>query len=250
MVATFAGGYVANRYGTGSPFWVAAFIAFLGFLALAPGKEPVTAHRKTPSLREIAAVLTLPSLLVVSLVAAVTQYSVFATSYAFVPIYADEVLGLDSAQIGSLTSVVLLPYAIMSSVVAGLATRVSDRWLVRLGLVLLAAASALIPFTVGFWSLLASRVLFGLGMGLTYPVLMGLSIKSVAQEQRASAMGAFQAIYALGMTLGPAISGFIADQFSLSSVFWVTAAACLLGLPLLHLGQERHVPQAAKSPTR
>ena len=67
-------------------------------------------------------------------------------------------------------------------------------------------------------------------MGLTYPVLMGLSIKAVPQARRASAMGAFQAIYALGMTLGPALSGFIADQVTLTAIFPVTAAMCLVGL--------------------
>ncbi|NPV06538.1 MAG: MFS transporter [Anaerolineae bacterium] len=250
MLATFAGGYVAARHGTGSPFWVAAFVAFVGFLVLLPVAEPAAAQRRTPPLGEIAGVLTLPSLLLISLAAAAAQYAAFATSYAFVPIFADEVLHLDSAQIGTLTSMVLLPYALMTTMVAGLSTRVSERRLVTVGLCLLAVATTVVPFTVGFWSLLVSRILFGLGMGLTYPVLMGLSIKSVPQEQRASAMGAFQAIYALGMTAGPAISGLIADQFSLTSVFWVTAAACLLGLPLVHLSERPRLSQAAKSPAR
>ncbi len=233
MVATLAGGYVAARYGTESPFWVAAIVAFIGFALLLPGAEPAVANRRAPSLREILSVLTLPSLLLVSIVAAVVQYAVFSTSYAFIPIYASEVLGLDSSQIGALTSIVLVPNALMAGLAASLSTRTKEMTLVTLGLLTLAIATALTPFITSFWPLLAGRALFGVGLGLTYPVLMGLSIKSVPQEQRASAMGAFQAIYALGMTVGPAISGFISDQLGLNAVFWVSAVACLAGLPLL-----------------
>jgi len=239
MVATLAGGFVALRYGTESPFWVAAFVAFIGFALLIPGPEKATVSRRAPSLGEILSVLTLPSLLLVSTVAAIVQYAVFSTSHAFVPIYAAEVLGLSSSQIGALTSVVLVPSALMAGLAAGLSTRVKEMTLVTVGLITLSAATTMVPFTTGFWALLAGRALFGLGLGLTYPVLMGLSIKSVPQAQRASAMGAFQAIYALGMTVGPAISGFISDQFGLNAVFWVSAFACLLGLPLLSLRPHR-----------
>lgn len=243
MVATLAGGYVAARYGTESPFWVAAIVAFIGFALLLPGAEPASVNRRAPSLRQILSVLTLPSLLLVSIVAAIVQYAVFSTSHAFVPIYAAEVLGLDSSQIGALTSIVLVPNALMAGLAASLSTRVKEMTLVTLGLLTLALATALTPFTTGFWPLLAGRALFGVGLGLTYPVLMGLSIKSVPQEQRASAMGAFQAIYALGMTIGPAISGFISDQFGLNAVFWVSAVACLIGLPLLSLRLGHSAPE-------
>lgn len=243
MVTTLVGGFVAARYGTESPFWVAAVIAFLGFALLLPGPEKASVSRRAPSFRQILSVLTLPSLLLVSIVAAIVQYAVFSTSHAFVPIYADEILGLDSSQIGALTSMVLVPNALMAGLAASLSTRVKEMTLVTVGMITLSVATVLVPFMTGFWSLLMSRALFGLGLGLTFPVLMGLSIKSVPQSQRASAMGAFQAIYALGMTIGPAVSGFISDQFGLNAVFWVSAVACLLGLPLLTLRPSRGDPQ-------
>ncbi len=245
MIATLAGGYIAAAYGTGSPFLVSAGVALVGLMVLLPVPEERAQTGRAPSVRQIAGVLTLPSLLLISLVAAVVQYASFATSYAFVPIYADEVLRLGSSEIGILTSVVLVPYAIMTTVVAGLSTRVDERWLVGVGLALLALSTAAISYTGSFLGLLATRALFGLGMGLTYPVLMGLSIKAVPQSRRASAMGAFQAIYALGMTAGPAVSGFISDRLSLTSVFWITAAMCLVGVPLMLLGRQAIAREAS-----
>jgi MFS family permease len=58
--------------------------------------------------------------------------------------------------------------------------------------------------------------------------LMALSIYDTAPAQRATAMGLFQATYALGMLLGPLVSGLLADYFGLPVIFYVAAAICLL----------------------
>jgi MFS family permease len=56
---------------------------------------------------------------------------------------------------------------------------------------------------------------------------MGLSIQSVPREQQATAMGVFQSLYAAGMSLGPILSGFIAQRWGLSSVFVLNGLLCL-----------------------
>ncbi|MEA3345181.1 MAG: MFS transporter [Chloroflexota bacterium] len=78
------------------------------------------------------------------------------------------------------------------------------------------------------------RVGYGVGQGFVYPTLMGLSIRAVPQSERASAMGIFQAVYALGMFGGPAISGLIADHGGLRAMFLVTGGISL-GMALLAL---------------
>ena len=42
-------------------------------------------------------------------------------------------------------------------------------------------------------------------------------------------MGVFQAVFALGMFLGPATSGVLAQWLGLGRVFWVIAAVSVLG---------------------
>ena len=61
----------------------------------------------------------------------------------------------------------------------------------------------------------------GFGRGMAYPLLMGLSIRQMPNEDRATAMGVLQAIYAIGMFLGPSTSGIVADAFGLSCAFMV-----------------------------
>ena len=59
--------------------------------------------------------------------------------------------------------------------------------------------------------------------------MMGLAIKSVPENERASAMGVFQAIYAIGMFAGPATAGAIADAIGLSGLFVFVGCLALAG---------------------
>ena len=61
-----------------------------------------------------------------------------------------------------------------------------------------------------------------------FPALMALSIKSIAPQQRATAMGFYQAVYAVGMIAGPMVSGVLADNMGLSSVFYLSASLLLV----------------------
>jgi MFS family permease len=84
--------------------------------------------------------------------------------------------------------------------------------------------------------LFASQFLIGLSLGTCYPVLMGLSIRDVADAERATAMGLHQAVYAVGMFAGPWLSGILADAVGLRPMLGITAFGCLgLALILLRL---------------
>ncbi len=250
MISNVSGGLIAQRLGTAAPFWVAAAVAVAGLLVMLPIPEEKAQRGGTPSLRSVLTVMSIPTLLAVSLVAAITQYAAIATSHAFVSIYATEVLKLDLAALGMLGFAALVPNAIMAATVAMIAVRVDEKWLITLGLLLLSASTAAIPFTGSYAALAFSRVVFGFGQGLTYPVLMGLAVKFVSQEKRASAMGAFQAVYAIGMTAGPSLSGYVKDTLGIAPVFWLTGGMCLLGLlPIwLVVARVSRVREATKSP--
>jgi MFS family permease len=58
---------------------------------------------------------------------------------------------------------------------------------------------------------------------------MGLSIQAVPRAQQATAMGFFQSLYAIGMSLGPILSGVCAQKMGLSSVFVLNGALGLVG---------------------
>ena len=91
----------------------------------------------------------------------------------------------------------------------------------------MAATVAVIPWTTTYGMLVATQMLGGLGRGLTYPMLMAMSIRDFSHEERATAMGFFQAIYALGMFAGPTASGFVGDLLGFEGIFLSSSLVAL-----------------------
>jgi MFS family permease len=241
VLATASGGSLAQSFGWQAPFTVAALIAGLALLTLLPlpdarpeKKVSSASGNAGASSGSLAGTLGDRTLLVVSLAAAATQFATFATTYGFIPIYASG-LGATQSQLGWLTSATQVAY-VASTLGVGLLAARSEKNLALVGLAFIALASLWAPAIHSIPLLFANRLLFGLGNGLSYPVLMGLAIKRVPGERRALAMGAFQAIYALGMFAGPTLSGWLAKGSGIPSVFLTSGALILLTIPFVMWG--------------
>lgn len=232
LVATTAGGKLAAVGGWTTPFLVGVALGGLGtlVLALTPERPPASAPT-TPSWRALLRAGGQPALLLLATIAALGQYSFWAASYAFVPVYAAG-LGLGPAEVGLLTTAMLLAYTLAALALVPLARHASDRQIVSGGLVLAALSPLLTPLVSDFGLLLVVQAVGGLGRGLAFPSLMGACLRVVGPHERATAMGVYQAVYAAGMTLGPATAGVIAESLGVSGALWVSGGLTLVGLLL------------------
>lgn len=234
VLATTGGGLLAQRWGWVSTFWAGAALALLGLLTMAQVEDDTDPTAQPLAWHDVVRIARVPLLVVTSLLATLAQYSSFATTYGFIPVYAAG-LGASRADLGWLTAAVQIPYTLMALAAGHVSERIGERMVV-VGAALIMAATTLVTPLISSLSLLAlTRIGYGVGQGLIYPTLMGLSIRAVPQSERASAMGIFQAVYALGMFGGPAISGLIADHLGLGVMFLVTGGLSL-GMALLALG--------------
>jgi len=240
VLATTGGGILAQRFGWVSTFWAGVPLALLGLVVMARAGEDANPTARPPTWGDVLRIGRVPLLVVSSALATLSQYSSFATTYGFVPVYAVG-LGASPADLGWLTAAVQIPYTLMAMAAGHLAERVGERMVVAGAALLVTLATLITPFIPSLGLLALTRVGYGVGQGLIYPTLMGLSIKAVPQSQRASAMGIFQAVYALGMFGGPAISGLIADDLGLGTMFLATGgvslAMALLALWGLRVGE-------------
>ncbi len=235
MAATTAGGWVADQWGWVAPFAGGAIIAGCGLIFSLPLPEQRTPPNNRLTVKRFLHVATIPTLLLVSLVSALDQYAFHTTLQGFIPLYAAD-LGASNTVLGWLASATLIPYVIMSLWAARIGGRLGEKRTVAIGLLVVCLAVAVVPWIKTVPLLVITRIIHGLGRGIVYPITMGLSIKSVAQEERASAMGIFQAIYALGMFAGPAVSGVVAERWGMSAVFWTSATVSLLAVTVLVAG--------------
>ena len=72
---------------------------------------------------------------------------------------------------------------------------------------------------------------------MTYGVLMALSVERIGVGQRYYAMGMFQAIYALGILLGPLAAGYMTQAFGFSVTFLATGSVVLFAGMLFMLAR-------------
>ncbi|NMB25805.1 MAG: MFS transporter [Firmicutes bacterium] len=229
LIATSMGGYVAEMYGWKAPFVLGAVVGLVGLLLSFGIKETQWVDGKPLDVSELMAVGRERDLLIVAGLAILTQFMTFATAFGFTPIHA-EAIGATQGELGLLTFYSTLPVALAALLSSGdLVTRLGERQVVTWGFILGGLAAAVVPFTTTLQQLYITQALGGLGRGVVFPVLMGLSIKTVPEEKRATAMGFFQAIYALGMFGGPVLVGIIGDISGLTGGFLATGFVGVVG---------------------
>jgi MFS family permease len=161
-----------------------------------------------------------------SLLSAVSQYANWAITFGFMPVLAEKLGATDVAQ-SLLVSMNLGVLTLGNLVATAVVNRIGARRLVQAGFLLLSAGIGGAALAPALPFLFVAQLCIGLSTGVSYPVLMGMSIRHVAEGERTTAMGLHQAVYAVGMFSGPWLSGMLADALGMRPMFGVTAGFCL-----------------------
>lgn len=223
----FLGGRAAHFFGPSVAFALAAGAGMLGLIL----SRWIVDNFNGPSAKLTVAAFTRvaqnPVLILSSCLALVLQAVTFATIYGFTPVYAES-LGATKESLANLALISSLP-VIAGNYLAGkrLVPRIGDAATAAIGLVLLAVFTVAIPSTGTMASLYVTQAVAGFGRGIALPVLMGLAIKDLSDEVRATAMGVFQAVYGIGMVLGPIVAGIVGELADLDLSFVLMGAVAL-----------------------
>lgn len=232
LLATSVTGSLNTLGGYSLAFFLAAGAAGLAALALGPTR-PANSPSKRPSARGIGTLATRADVLLPSLLAAALQYVTWASSFGFIPVLAEELGATD------VTQSILVSLYIGVSLAGNLGTttllnHVGVRSLTSASFLLTAVGVGAAALATSLRLIHLAQVCIGLSHGIAYPLLMGLTIRDVADGDRTVAMGVHQAIYAAGMFAGPALSGYLAGVVGIQPMFGLTALACLLPVILGH----------------
>jgi len=222
VVATGSGGAFAEVAGYRACFLVAGILAVVGLVVLSVTREPrgaVTARGERTAFRSVA---THPLLVASGLMALLLQFANFASVFGFVPVYGARI-GATGSQLGIITMLTLGGSAMAAYISVRLAERTGYTVALLGGAAILGVSLLLVPrTTTPFW-LATVQFVSGFGRGMLASLLMALSIRSTSPGTRATAMGVYQAVYAIGMIAGPVVSGLLADTTELAVVFQVSA---------------------------
>jgi MFS family permease len=219
MLGILIGGWFADVYGWESSFIVGGIVGLIGLIGAFFIIEKFDVAAQRISLQGVLEVASDRVLLTVSFLSILFQMLTFATVFGFTPIYAQS-LGANKFDMGLLTFLSTFPTAIAAWLGGGyLSSKMGEKNIVILGFVLIGIFTIIIPFTNNISILILSQALAGFGRGFVGPILMSLSIKHMGFGKRATAMGFYQAIYGLGMFLGPLFMGSVGDLLTLNQGF-------------------------------
>ncbi len=227
MVATTLGGFAADLLGWSAPFIIGGVVGLVGLVLSTKIVENTATQSQPIEVKELLSVGKDRLLLSVAFLAILLQVLTFSTVYGFTPSYATAI-GASKSELSILALLSALPAAFTSLKSGEWAQRYGTRRVLVSAFVVFATFSALIPFAKSVSALYITQFLGGIGRGAIFPVLMGLSIRSIDSSKRATAMGFFQSIYSLGMFGGPVIVGVVGDAFGLAGGFYAVGAIGVL----------------------
>lgn len=148
------------------------------------------------------------------------------------PIYLADIGGLNLQQVGGLNSALGAATILASALAGWLTDRRGERTMILSGFLLKAAGLLILVQASALPGFAAAMATFGLGVGCLMPAYDSLIARVVPEERRGLAYGLFGTSLGLLSLPFPWIGGQLWERVSPQAPFWITAAACLISVPI------------------
>ncbi len=243
LLAFILGLATASLWGYKIPL-VCSFLTGILAIICAVQLKPISLKREPFQLGHVVAVFSNPAVLCASFFAIIMQAFLQGTVFSFTSTVAKE-LGASAFQIG-LNTVLFTLVQILAAGLIGkkVLKKLNTSQAVTIGFFAMAFCCLLVAYSKNMYYLYAAQIIGGISNLMANSVLMSMIIRFVPQENQSTAMGLFQALYGIGMTLGPVMTGQIAGMFNYSMAYLVmggmTFAAALFAPVMLRKMNEFH----------
>lgn len=247
LISMGLSGYLVTQWGWKSPFWIGGFVGILGILlALRIKESKKKTETKKIKMSELNEVLREPTVLKAAILSALAHAVLFITMFGFTPDYALKI-GASKESLIYLVFSFMVPHAIAPIITGRYLAGYFQKWkILVVGFLGTFVFSVIIPFINNLEVLYITQAFNGFAQGMTIPLLMGMAIQTIPNRKRATAMGLFQAVYAIGIFLGPFISGLFSEEGTFLPVFLTAGAAGIIGMFLSLKWGYQHSPLSKK----
>lgn len=224
LLAFVLGGAAATLLNYRITLFMSFAVGLVGLVVMPFVKVP--AIRRTPlSLSRLGAVFTDKRILIPSLLMAVQQMILHSTVFSFTSNLAES-RGAAAWMLSLLSAVFTAVQIFSARIIGGKRFQAIDRHAAILfGFALQFAYLAVLALAPGAWVILAGQVICAFGGAILASLLLAECVSHVSQGERSTVVGVYQAVYGLGMTIGPMLFGRWMDSGS-------PARACFLLLGL------------------
>ena len=236
------GGWLADRFGFKSMLLVAATIYLCAtILRVIMAKQAASREKKTSpgkltmaslksNLGGMIAIILSGGLITWMIITDGVRDIAFSLSGTYIPVYAEQVGGLNATQIGWLTSIFGLASMLINIPAGWLADKKGERVNIVLGFILNFIGLMAFINANTFWGYALAWSIFGLGVGLMQPAYQSLLSKALPDKLRGTGFGLIQSSLGVFSLPAPYIGGRLYEDFSPQTPFRITAWVSLLAI--------------------
>ena len=226
-ISTLISGRLADYFGSTTPFIGSLIVSILGMIIFFAAKE--NKRKIVKKNHDFYKILSNGILIRISIIAVGFHFVTFGVNFGFLPIMIEN-LGGSKTNIGDIATLSQFAGFFGMSLSAFFINKIGIRKTIIVGSICM-IISLIFTSYVEILSLIAIlQFISGFGRGILYTVTITLILISFEQSSRGLAMGAYQAYYAVGMFLGPALSGLIVTSYGINAIFWLSALITLFAL--------------------
>ena len=229
-VGPYLGGLIANAYGFQFLFLLLSSLFLVSIALIFTNLHEKIVLKNTKTDREPFSLFTLKPILWAYLT--LFPFTLVLGVYmAILPGYM-KMIGIAASLIGLLLT--------LTNGVRGVGFITVERWVnlgtkksMALATILLTASMYTVRGASNTAEFVLPLILYGIASGIITPVILDYITKRATKKGLGLAMGAHEGTYGLGMLLGPMIGGYIAETYSIPTLFLLLTGVSLLIFPLL-----------------
>lgn len=224
LLAAFLGASMATWFGYRWTFLLAAVIGAAGLgCAFFIEDTRYSGKQEIFTARDVLEVLHNKELIRSSVLGASIQFMALATVYNFSNTFA-KTIGASELILGVLQALINIAGILAPLVLdSGIGRKFSGKMQIGVSIGLMSAGILMYIFCKSMLPFGIAHFVIGLGFGAGQVVLMANAIQRIEPEKRSTAMGFYQAVYGIGIFLGPLVMGFLVQYLGYSVAFFVVA---------------------------
>ena len=220
IISPALGGIIGNLFGLRIPFLISGAIILISAVVMTiTVKGHAIQPRTTNSSVKIMWKVFVQNRDVLwrSGLGAILLSTVRIAQFTLIPLFASDVLGLDAGQVGIILSISSVADLLNAYSAGKLMDQFGRRFAAIPCIGVMAVSMAILPFTTGFWGLLAVGVISGLGNGFGSGIMMTFGSDLAPPANREEFLSIWTLMLDVGSFACPMIVGSISDALSLAA---------------------------------
>jgi len=232
----FLGGTLNDLYGMNSAFYSMAALAFIALILLivfVPNLEPQSSNKQKANLSSMIAV-SRDNLIKASNLQVCSRAILRQGVTSFLPLYAVEILGMDTMTIGIVLSIYIFIEAISQGFMGPIADRTNKKILLVSGTLIAGILSFFLGNMTTALTLTSLLVPIAILTSLSRAAALAYYVDAGRRfNSQGISSGVFNTFQSFGYGVGPILFGFVTDNFGLQSMFLTGGVVGVIVVPFM-----------------